>query len=240
MSFGAISPGLATLIIVAMNILLVEDDIQMADHLARAFSAEGYRMDVERNGDTGLSRAVSGDYDVIVLDRMLPGIDGLTLLKSLRDDQILTPVICLTTMCGVHHRVEGLEAGADDYLVKPFAFTELLARVRALARRPALQRTLLVVGDLKMDLIQRSVMRGNQPIELLPQEFKLLEYFMRNQGRTVTRYMILENVWDIHFDPRTSVVESHISRLRAKISPGATRDYIRTVRNAGYILNAPF
>ncbi len=223
----------------SLNILLVEDDIQMADHLAQGFTAEGHRLDIARTGDDGLNRAVSGDYDVIVLDRMLPGMDGLAVLQSLRSDQISTPVICLTTLCGVHHRVEGLEAGADDYLVKPFAFTELLARVRALARRPAIQRTSLVAGDLKMDLIQRTVTRGTQAVELLPQEFKLLEYFMRNQGRAITRSMILENVWDIHFDPRTSVVESHISRLRAKISPGATRDFIRTVRNAGYILSAP-
>ena len=222
-----------------MNILLVEDDLQMTDYLAGAFAAEGYHLDIERDGDAGLDRARTGEHDVLILDRMLPGMDGLSIIKSLREAQVLTPVICLTTMCGVHDRVDGLEAGADDYLVKPFAFSELLARVRALARRPALQRTSLVVGDLKMDLIQREVTRAGQPVDLLPQEFKLLEYFMRNQGRTVTRSMILESVWDIHFDPRTSVVESHISRLRAKISPGATRDFIRTVRNAGYILNAP-
>lgn len=225
-----------------MNILLIEDDAQMVDHLAQAFAAEGYQIDVEKNGNDGLSRAVAAQHDVIVLDRMLPGMDGLAIVKTMRDAKVQTPVIYLTTLCGVHHRVEGLEAGGDDYLVKPFAFTELLARVRALARRPAmhsLEPTTLVVGDLEMDLIRRVVTRAGQAVDLLPQEFKLLEYFMRHPGRTLTRAMILEQVWDLHFDPRTSVVETHISRLRAKIRPDATRDYIHTVRNVGYILRAP-
>jgi two-component system OmpR family response regulator len=224
-----------------MKILLVEDDRDMTVDLRQRLGAEGYDVDVAETGPEGLRKAARDAHDVIVLDRMLPGLDGLSLVKSLREANHHTPVLYLTTMSGVLDRVEGLEAGGDDYLVKPFAFVELLARIRALARRPASanQPTQLIVGDLRMDLIARVVTRGKRTLDLLPQEFKLLEYLMRNQGRTVTRAMLLENVWNIHFDPMTSVVESHISRLRSKINPAAPKEFIQTLRGVGYVLHAP-
>jgi two-component system OmpR family response regulator len=179
-------------------------------------------------------------YQVIVADRMLPLLDGLSVVKRLRAQQVTTPVIYLTTMSGIDDRVQGLEAGGDDYLVKPFAFVELLARVRVLARRPVGRETIthLRAGELEMDLLQRTVTRGKRAIELLPQEFRLLEYLMRNANRTVTRTMLLENVWDIHFDPQTSIVESHISRLRARLNQGTEADPIQTIRGTGYKLLA--
>ena len=225
-----------------MKILLVEDDSQTVSHVSRGMAAEGYDVEVAATGSDGLSLAIGGGHDVIVVDRMLPGLDGLSIVKSMRAIGVRTPVLYLTAMSGIHDRVEGLEAGGDDYLVKPFAFVELLARVRALARRPASggeELTLLQVGDVKMDLLKRVVRRDGKEIDLLPQEFRLLEYLMRHQGRTVTRTMLLENVWDMHFDPRTSVVESHISRLRAKLSPQAPKEFIQTVRNVGYVFRAP-
>ncbi|MGD9843732.1 MAG: response regulator transcription factor, partial [Steroidobacteraceae bacterium] len=180
-------------------------------------------------------------YQVIVLDRMLPGADGLTVMRRLRASTVMTPVIYLTTMSGIDDRVHGLEAGGDDYLVKPFAFAELLARVRVLARRPTVASDSLIklhAGELEMDLLQRTVMRDGKLIELLPQEFRLLEYLVRHENRIVTRAMLLENVWDIHFDPQTSVVESHISRLRAKLNYGSDTDLIQTIRGIGYKLLA--
>lgn len=225
-----------------MKILLVEDDAQTASHVSRGMVNEGYEVDVAATGPDGLTRALEGAHDVIILDRMLPGVDGLSIVKSMRAVGVRTPVLYLTAMSGINDRVEGLEGGADDYLIKPFAFVELLARVRALGRRPPAQaddQTQLVAGSLKMDLIKRTVKRDGREIDLLPQEFKLLEYLMRNQGRTVTRMMLLGNVWDMHFDPRTNVVESHISRLRARLSPHDPKGIIQTVRNVGYVLRAP-
>lgn len=222
-----------------MNVLLIEDDEKTVAHLAEAFAGAQCRLDVATNGTDGLARAMEARHDVVVLDCMLPGMDGVSIVKSLRAAHVQTPIIYLTAVDGVPARVEGLDAGGDDYLVKPFAFVELLARVRALGRRPPAQaETMLQVGDLKFDLIKRSVTRAGGEIDLLPQELKLLEYFMRNPGVTLTKAMILKEVWNIHFDPRTSVVESHISRLRAKINPSATREFIRTIKNAGYVLNA--
>jgi two-component system OmpR family response regulator len=176
----------------------------------------------------------------MVVDRMLPGIDGLSLVKALRAGGMATPVLFLTAVGGVEDRVEGLEAGGDDYLVKPFAFSELLARVNALARRPppAAERTRLQVLDLELDLVRRTCRRAGEPIELLPREFALLEHLMRNEGRVVTRTMLLERVWDFHFDPQTSVVETHISRLRAKVDRPFPQPLIHTVRNVGYSVHA--
>jgi len=223
-----------------MNILLVEDDVEMARSLIVGFREQGYAVDHVADGVEGLKLACDQKHQVIVLDRMLPLLDGLSLVKHLRARDVMTPVIYLTTMSGIDDRVHGLEAGGDDYLVKPFAFVELLARVRVLARRPAAQEviTRLRAGDLEMDLLQRTLTRAGRAIDLLPQEFRLLEYLMRNANRVVTRAMLLENVWDIHFDPQTSVVESHISRLRAKLNQGAEVDPIQTIRGTGYKLLA--
>jgi len=184
--------------------------------------------------------AINGGYDVMIVDRMLPGLDGLGIVKAARAANISTPALFLSTLGGIDDRVTGLNAGGDDYLVKPFAFAELLARVNALGRRPNLnaQATVLQVGDLKMDLLKRRVVRGGKPIDLQHREFRLLEYLMQNAGRVVTRTMLLEAVWDFHFDPQTTVVETHISRLRAKVDRGFDQELIRTVRGAGYCLRA--
>jgi two-component system, OmpR family, response regulator len=222
-----------------MSILLVEDDIELARSLIERFQENGYSVSHRCNGETGLKEARSKEYGVIVLDRMLPGMSGLELVKVLRGEARMTPVIYLTTMGGIDDRVQGLEAGGDDYLVKPFVFEELLARVRVAARRSANAAPRLLAGSLEMDLVRRSVAREGRPIELLPQEFRLLEYLMRHANRVVTRKMLLENVWDIHFDPRTSVVESHISRLRSRLNHGFETDAIQTVRGIGYKLLAP-
>lgn len=224
----------------AMNILLIEDDLEMAQSLIGGFREQGHAVDHAADGVEGLQLACEQQHQVIVADRMLPLLDGLGLVKCLRARGVMTPVIYLTTMSGIDDRVHGLEAGADDYLVKPFAFVELLARVRVLARRPAAQEaiTRLRAGDLEMDLLQRTLTRAGRAIELLPQEFRLLEYLMRNANRVVTRTMLLENVWEIHFDPQTSVVESHISRLRARLNQGAEADPIQTIRGTGYKLLA--
>jgi len=222
-----------------MSILLVEDDIELARSLIERFQENGYSVSHRCNGETGLKEARSKEYGVIVLDRMLPGMSGLELVKVLRGEARMTPVIYLTTMGGIDDRVQGLEAGGDDYLVKPFAFEELLARVRVAARRSANAAPRLLAGSLEMDLVRRSVAREGRSIELLPKEFRLLEYLMRHANRVVTRKMLLENVWDIHFDPRTSVVESHISRLRSRLNDGFETDAIQTVRGIGYKLLAP-
>ena len=223
-----------------MKILVIEDDAETADYVVQGLREEGHAVDHADNGHDGLILAAGRTHDVIVADRRLPGPDGLTIVKTIRGAGVMTPVLFLTTMAGVDDRVEGLQAGADDYLVKPFAFSELLARVHALARRPPLarERTLLKVVDLEMDIIRRKVTRGGRAIDLQPREFRLLEYLMRNTGRVVTRTMLLEHVWDFHFDPKTNVVETHISRLRAKIDKPFDRELIHTVRGAGYSLDA--
>ena len=223
-----------------MKILVIEDDRETGDYIVQGLREEGHTVDRAADGRDGLVLATGESYDVIVADRRLPGVDGLTIVKTLRGAGNATPVLFLTTMTGVNDRVEGLEAGADDYLVKPFAFSELLARIHALARRPpiAAEQTTLAIGDLEMDLLRRRVTRAGQPIELQPREFRLLEYLMRNAGRVVTRTMLLEQVWDFHFDPRTSVVETHISRLRAKIDRPFDSELIHTVRGAGYTVDA--
>ena len=219
-----------------MSILLVEDDVELADSLSKRFTASGYPVVHAADGETGLAQARSREFAVIVLDRMLPRLSGLEVVKALRGEARLTPVIYLTTMDGIDDRVQGLEAGGDDYLVKPFAFEELLARVRVLTRRSASTAPRLKAGTLELDLVQRLAVRAGRRIPLLPQEFRLLEYLMRHADRVVTRKMLLESVWGIHFDPHTSVVESHISRLRARLNQGFPHDCIQTVRGLGYKL----
>jgi two-component system, OmpR family, response regulator len=223
-----------------MKLLLIEDDARMAEFILRGLKEHGHVADHAANGRDGLFLASDGAYDIAIIDRMLPGPDGLSIVKMLRGIGNHMPVIFLTTMDGIDDRVEGLEAGADDYLVKPFAFTELLARLAALGRRPPVNdvKTSLQVGDLSMDLLKREVTRGGQVIDLQPQEFRLLEYLMRSDGRVVTRTMLLEHVWDFHFDPKTSVVETHISRLRTKIDKAFGAELLKTIRGAGYCLRA--
>ena len=225
-----------------MKILLVEDDRETAEYVARGLAEAGHLVDRAADGREGLILASGGGYDALVVDRMLPKLDGLGLVRALRAAGVKTPALFLTARAGVGDRVEGLEAGGDDYLVKPFAFAELAARLNALARRPPLQGgepTVLRVGDLEMDLLRRTVARAGRRIELQPREFRLLEYLMRRPGQVATRTMLLEGVWDFHFDPRTSVVETHISRLRAKVDRDFGPELIRTVRGAGYAIRAP-
>jgi two-component system, OmpR family, response regulator len=224
-----------------MKVLVVEDDAETADYIVNGLSEHGHVVDHARNGREGLFLAGAGAYEVAIVDRMLPGLDGLSLVKTLRNDGVGTAVLFLTNLHGIDDRVEGLEAGGDDYLVKPFAFSELLARVNALGRRPAMAavETVLRVGDLEMDLLKRGVTRGDKAIELQPREFKLLECLMRYAGRVVTRTMLLEMVWDFHFDPKTNIVETHMSRLRGKVDRGFDCQLIHTVRGAGYLLRAP-
>jgi two-component system OmpR family response regulator len=224
-----------------MKLLVVEDDKEAAAYLKKALSEAGHVVDVAASGRQGLLLAAGEPYDVMVLDRMLPELDGLAILRTIRAAGVKTPVLLLTALGGIDDRVEGLNAGGDDYLVKPFAFAELLARVNALARRPPPQDvpTELAVADLKVDLLKRTVTRGGQRIELQAREFQLLEYLMRHAGRVVTRTMLLEGVWDFHFDPKTNIVETHMSRLRGKVDRGHGAELIHTVRGAGYILSAP-
>jgi len=223
-----------------MKILLIEDDADTSAFVANGLREHGHVVDHAANGRDGLFLASGGGHDVMVIDRMLPGVDGLSIVKTVRGAGVKAPTLMLTNLGGINDRVEGLEAGADDYLVKPFAFAELLARLNALARRPPISEAepVLKVGDLVLDRLKRIVTRAGRRIELQPQEFKLLEYLMRNAGQVVTRTMLLENVWEFHFDPRTTVVETHISRLRAKVDRDFPTELIRTVRGAGYCIRA--
>jgi two-component system OmpR family response regulator len=222
-----------------MRILLIEDDRETANYIARGLTEEGHIVDSLADGRDGLVQATKEAYDLVIVDRMLPGLDGLSLVKTMRGAGARVPVLFLTSLGGVDDRVEGLEAGADDYVVKPFAFSELQARVNALARRPPMRQeeAVLRAQDLEMDLIARVVRRAGQVIELQPREFRLLEVLMRSKGRVVTRTMLLERVWDFQFDPKTSVVETHISRLRAKIDRPFGSELIQTVRGTGYTIN---
>jgi two-component system OmpR family response regulator len=221
-----------------MRVLLIEDDADTAAYVTKGLEEEGHTVDHAADGQTGIAQALDDDYDVAIVDRMLPGLEGLALVKTLRAAGRRVPILFLTALGGVDDRVDGLEAGGDDYLVKPFAFSELLARLNALKRRPHLkgEETRLKVADLALDLITRRVFRGSTEIDLQPREFRLLEVLMRNRGRVVTRTMLLERVWSFHFDPKTSVVETHISRLRAKIDKPFATELIHTVRGSGYSL----
>ena len=224
-----------------MKILLIEDDEETSSHIVYALTGAGHEVTVSPDGLQGLELALAGGHAALIVDRMLPGLDGLSLVRRLRAQSNSTPVLFLTTVSGLDDRVEGLQAGGDDYLAKPFAFPELLARVNAIARRGVHQEgepVRLRAADLEMDLIRRTVHRGGKVIELQAQEFRLLEYLMRNMGRIVTRTMLLENVWDLHFDPRTNIVETHISRLRGKVDRGHGAELIHTVRGTGYMLRA--
>ena len=222
-----------------MRILLVEDDAHTAAFIRKGLREDGHAVDTAGNGRDGLFLATTEPYDAVVLDRMLPALDGLTVLQTLRGAGNHTPVLLLTALGDVDHRVEGLRAGADDYLVKPFAYAELAARLDSIARRGQAgggQPTRLRVADLELDLLSREANRGGKRIELLPREFRLLEYLMRQAERVVTRTMLLEAVWDYHFDPQTNVIDVHISRLRQKIDAGFPKPLLHTVRGAGYRL----
>ena len=223
-----------------MKILVIEDDVQTLAYLSKGLTEENHTVDGAINGLDGLELAQTRTYDVAIVDRMLPGIDGLQLVKTLRKSGGQVKVLFLTSLGGIDDRVEGLEVGGDDYLTKPFAFSELLARLSALGRRPTAKSdtTVLRVSDLELNLIKRSVMRAGQAIDIQPREFRLLEYMMRNVGRVLTRTMLLERVWDIHFDPKTNVVETHMSRLRSKIDLPFESHLIETIRGSGYKLNA--
>ncbi len=224
-----------------MRILLVEDDPHTAGFIAKGLKEDGHAVDHADNGKDGLFLATTEPYDAIVLDRMLPQLDGMTLLKTLRGAGNRVPTLLLTALGDVEQRVEGLRAGADDYLVKPFAYAELSARLDGLARRgvtASTEPTKLRVEDLELDLLKRSAARDGKTIELQPREFRLLEYLMRQAGRVVTRTMLLEAVWDYHFDPQTNVIDVHISRLRQKIDHGFAAPLLHTVRGAGYRLGS--
>jgi two-component system OmpR family response regulator len=224
-----------------MRILLVEDDPTVGGFVSKGLREAGHVVERADNGKDGLFLAVSEAFDAIVLDRMLPGgIDGLRILEMLRSQNNTTPVLLLSALTEVEERVAGLKAGGDDYLTKPFAFSELLARIEALSRRGRSDapQTKLLVGDLEMDLLSRGVKRAGQKIDLQPREFRLLEYLMRHAGQVVTRTMLLEGVWDYHFDPQTNVIDVHVSRLRHKIDKPYPTAMIHTVRNAGYMLRA--
>ena len=222
-----------------MRILLLEDDANTAAYISKGLEEEGHTVDHIPDGRDAVAPAIRESYDVIILDRMLPNLDGLAIIKTIRSAGCRVPVLFLTALGGVDDRVEGLDAGGDDYLVKPFAFSELLASVNALARRPHTkgEETRLKVGDLEVDLVSRRVSRGGDTIDLQPREFRLLEVLVRNQGRILTRTMLLERVWSFHFDPKTSVVETHISRLRAKIDKPYGRELIHTIRGSGYTVH---
>ncbi len=221
-----------------MKLLIVEDDPAAAAYLAKALDEAGHTAEDAADGEAGLQLARDGGYDVLVVDRMLPRLDGLALIERLRAEGDRTPVLILSALGQVDDRVAGLRAGGDDYLTKPYAFTELLARVEALVRRvaPGAAETVYRVGDLELDRLSHRVVRAGRDIPLQPREFRLLEYLMRHAGQVVTRTMLLENVWDYHFDPQTNVIDVHVSRLRSKVDKGFDRQLIHTIRGAGYVV----
>jgi two-component system OmpR family response regulator len=221
-----------------MRILIVEDDLEAADAMERGLTEGGHVCSRAPDGEAGLAAARDGEFDVMIVDRMMPKMDGVTLVETIRREGDHTPVLFLSALGEINDRVTGLQAGGDDYLVKPYAFAELIARVEALSRRreTGSVQTLLRVGDLEMDLIGRSVHRQGREIDLQPREFQLLEFMMRHAGQSVTRTMLLEKVWEYHFDPQTNVIDVHISRLRSKIDKGFDKAMLQTVRGAGYRL----
>ena len=224
-----------------MKILIIEDDRQMADYLVKGLKEENYVVDWATNGRDGLLLAAGSDYDLLIVDRMLPGLDGLGVISTLRAAGNRVPTLILSALGEVDERIRGLRAGGDDYLTKPFSFGELLARIEALLRRGHIQQqvTVLRVADLEMDLVAHRVTRAGREIRLQPQEWRLLEHLMRNAGRVLSRTMIFESVWDYHFDPQTNVIDVHIGRLRRKLDKGFERPLIQTVRGMGYALKAP-
>lgn len=223
-----------------MKVLVIEDDREAADYLVNALTEHGHNAHTAADGETGFLLADGGDYDILIVDRMLPRRDGLSVIAGLRSRGNTTPVLILSALGEVDDRVTGLRAGGDDYLTKPYAFSELLARIEVLARRPSVKEveTVYRVDDLELDRLSHSVRRAGQEIILQPREFRLLEFLMRNSGQVVTRTMLLENVWDYHFDPQTNVIDVHISRLRSKIEKGFDKPLLHTVRGAGYMLKA--
>ena len=224
-----------------MHILLIEDDAGVAEYIGKGLRENQHSVEHVADGHQGLASSRSGSYDAMIIDRMLPGLNGLSIIEDLRSRGDKTPVLILSALGEVDDRVKGLRAGGDDYLVKPFAFAELLARLEAIQRRQQANHfeTRLKVADLEMDLLSHRITRGGQPLNLQPREYKLLEYMMRHAGQVVTRTMLLENVWDYHFDPQTNVIDVHISRLRQKIDRGFDSALLTTVRGAGYLLQDP-
>ena len=239
-SRAGLPSGIFSVTVQAMRILIIEDDKEAASYLVKAFREAGHMADHAADGLDGYAMAEAGDYDVLVVDRMLPKLDGLSLIRSLREQKVETPVLILSALGQVDDRVKGLRAGGDDYLPKPYAFSELLARVEVLARRraivPSAEPTTYRVGDLELDRLSHRVTRSGQEIVLQPREFRLLEYLMKNANQVVTRTMLLEHVWDYHFDPQTNVIDVHVSRLRAKIDKGFDKPLIHTIRGAGYMV----
>jgi two-component system OmpR family response regulator len=234
---SVISPESVTPLVL-MRLLIIEDDRDAADYIVRAFRETGHVADHAADGEDGLAMALDGEYDVLIVDRMLPKRDGLSVIGTLREKGIETPVLILSALGQVDDRVKGLRAGGDDYLPKPYSFSELLARVEALARRRGGRGDEMVyrVGDLELNRLSHEVRRGKEEIVLQPREFRLLEYLMKHAGQVVTRTMLLENVWDYHFDPQTNVIDVHISRLRSKIDKGYSQPLLHTVRGAGYMI----
>jgi len=225
-----------------MKVLVVEDDEKVLSYIRKGLDQEGHNVDTAPNGKDGLFLATTETYDVMIIDRMLPELDGLTIIKTLRGTNNNTPVLILSAMAEVDDKVQGLKSGGDDYLTKPFAFAELMARIEVLAKRQDNnaneQEVNVAVGDLTLDLLGRKVTRGEQTIDLQSREFRLLDYMIKNKDKVVTRTMLLENVWDYHFDPQTNVIDVHISRLRSKIDKGFDHQLIKTVRGAGYMISA--
>jgi two-component system OmpR family response regulator len=223
------------------RVLVIEDDPETAEQLVETLTTNGYEVDLAVNGNEGLNYGRSAEYAVMTIDRMLPGIDGITIIRRLRDSGVVTPALIISALGEVDDRVRGLRAGGDDYLVKPFAFAELLARVEALARRSAIvvKETVLRVGDLKLDLVSRTVSRGGREIDLLPREFQVLEYLVRNEGHVVPRAMLLQHVWDLHFDPTTNIIDVYVGRVRRKVDSQQAYPLIHTVRGVGFCVRAP-
>jgi two-component system OmpR family response regulator len=222
------------------RILVIEDDRETAEQLVDSLTTNGYEVDLAFDGDDGLGRGRSGEYAVLTIDRMLPGIDGITVIRRLREEGIVTPALIVSALGEIDDRVRGLRAGGDDYLVKPFAFAELLARVEALARRSdsVVKEMVLRVGDLELDLVSRTVSRSGREIELLPREFQVLEYLVRNEGQVVPRAMLLQHVWDLHFDPTTNIIDVYVGRVRRKVDGQQACPLIHTVRGIGYCVRA--